>query len=91
MRTIAAFIASASGVVSPDTLDAFAETTVIEEVLRVKEPLAALAIGAVTTDIRPKPNAETATSAMRLSVVFVDIDFLSLVVKKTFSSTAGKE
>jgi len=42
-------------------------------------------------DIRPKPNAETATSAMRLSVVFVDIDFLSLVVKKTFFSTAGKE
>jgi hypothetical protein len=44
-----------------------------------------------TTERRPKPKAETATSAMRLSVVFVDICFLSLVVKKTFSSTAGKE
>jgi len=28
---------------------------------------------------------------MRLKVVFVDIDFLSLVVKKTFFVTAGKE
>jgi len=41
-------------------------------------------------DKRPKPKAETATSAMRLRVVFVDIDFLSLVVKKTFLFTAGK-
>jgi hypothetical protein len=39
----------------------------------------------------PKPKAETATSAIRLRVVFVDICFLSLVVKKTFSFTAGKE
>jgi hypothetical protein len=33
-----------------------------------------------TTDINPKPKAETATSAMRLRVVFVDICFLSLKV-----------
>jgi hypothetical protein len=39
----------------------------------------------------PKPNAETTTSARRLKFVFVDIDFLSLVVSKTFSLTAGKE
>jgi hypothetical protein len=39
----------------------------------------------------PNPNAETATSAMRLRVVFVDICFLSLVVKKTFFFTAGKD
>jgi len=45
----------------------------------------------VTTDKRPKLKAETATSAMRLRVVFVDICFLSLVVKKTFFFTAGKE
>jgi hypothetical protein len=44
-----------------------------------------------TVAIRPNPNAETATSAMRLRVVFVDICFLSLVVNETFSLTAGRE
>jgi hypothetical protein len=44
-----------------------------------------------TIDINPKPKAETATSAMRLRVVFVDICFLSLVVNETFSLTAGRE
>jgi len=39
----------------------------------------------------PSPKADTTTSAMRLKIVFVDICFLSLVVKKTFSFTAGKE
>jgi hypothetical protein len=44
------------------------------------------------TDVKsPKPIVETATSAIRLSVVFVDIDFLSLVEKKTFFFAAGKE
>jgi hypothetical protein len=42
-------------------------------------------------DIKPKPNAATVASAIRFKVVFVDICFLSLVVKKTFFSTAGKE
>jgi hypothetical protein len=31
-----------------------------------------------TTESIPKPNAATATSAMRLKVVFVDIYFLSI-------------
>jgi hypothetical protein len=53
--------------------------------------VAATAFAGTTAEVNPIPNAETATSAMRLSVVFVDIDFLSLVVKKTFSFTAGKE
>jgi len=30
------------------------------------------------TDIKPRPNADTATSAMRLRSVFVDICFLSI-------------
>jgi len=51
----------------------------------------AFAEGAVTNESVPKLNAETATSAMRLRVIFVDICFLSLVVEKTFFSTAGKE
>jgi len=59
--------------------------TVIDEIV------AALAAGTAITDNVPKPKAETATSAMRLRVVFVDICFLSLVVEKTFFSTAGKE
>ena len=40
------------------------------------------AVGAAyaATDVsKPKPNADTATSAMRLRSVFVDIIFLSLV------------
>jgi len=36
----------------------------------------------------PSPNAATATSAIRLKVVFVDILFLSVVVMKTFSMAA---
>jgi hypothetical protein len=39
----------------------------------------------------PNPRAVTAISAMRLYAVFIDIIFLSEVVKKTFSSTAGKD
>ena len=48
-------------------------------------------VGATATESIPKPNVETATSAMRLRVVFVDICFLSLVVNETFSLTAGRE
>jgi len=44
-----------------------------------------------TTDISPSPSAETTTSARRLKFVFVDIDFLSSVVRETFSLTAGEE
>jgi hypothetical protein len=45
--------------------------------------------GAVfTTDINPNPKAETATSAMRLRVVFVDICFLSLVDPEYFPRSA---
>jgi len=40
------------------------------------------------TDNIPKPNAETATSAMRLRVVFVDICFLSIVDPRTFPGSA---
>jgi len=39
----------------------------------------------------PKPRATTRVSAMRLNPVFVDIDFLSKVVPKTFLGTAGKD
>jgi hypothetical protein len=40
------------------------------------------------TETRPKPNADTATSAMRLRSVFVDICFLSLVDPRTIRSSA---
>jgi hypothetical protein len=39
----------------------------------------------------PKPNAAIAVTAIRLKNVEFDITFLSFVVKKTFSLTAGKE
>jgi len=54
--------------------------------------VAAFEAGAATRDATLPNKAITAVCAMRLSRdVFVDIDFLSLVVKKTFSFTAGKE
>jgi len=50
---------------------------------------AALAAGAATIiDRNPAPNAETATSAMRLRVVFVDICFLSIVDSRAFPESA---
>ena len=54
---------------------------------------AAFADGAATrVEKRPPRSATTAVCAMRLSRdVFIDIDFLSLVVNETFSSTAGKD
>jgi hypothetical protein len=61
------------------------------EIAVAAEAPKAFAAGDVTNESVPKPKAETATSAMRLRVVFVDICFLSLVVEKTFFSTAGKE
>jgi hypothetical protein len=51
----------------------------------------ATAAFAGTTDNRPKPNADTATSAMRLIDVFVDICFLSKKVEiEDFSRSAGR-
>jgi hypothetical protein len=38
----------------------------------------------------PRPNAATATSAMRLKFVFVDICFLSIVVTRYFLVTASR-
>jgi hypothetical protein len=50
-----------------------------------------IAAFAGTTDNRPKPNADTATSAMRLIDVFVDICFLSKKVEiEDFSRSAGR-
>jgi hypothetical protein len=50
------------------------------------KPAAAAFDGA--TDITPKPNAATVTSAMRLKVVFVDICFLSIVDSETIPDSA---
>jgi hypothetical protein len=58
---------------------------------RLEVPSRVRAADAGTVDKTPKPKAATATSAMRLKVVFVDICFLSLVVNETFSLTAGRE
>jgi hypothetical protein len=43
------------------------------------------------TELRtPRPKAATATSAMRLKFVFVDICFLSLVVTRNFLVAASR-
>ena len=63
---------------------------VIEEELELKVRVSPIteAFAAGATERTPRPNAATATSAMRLKVVFVDILFLSVVVMKTFSMAA---
>jgi hypothetical protein len=43
------------------------------------------------TESIPKPNAAIAVIAIRLKNVVFDITFLSCVVEKTFSPTAGKD
>jgi len=60
-----------------------AELNAIEEVV-----IAACELG---TERNPRPKLATTTNAARLKNVFVDIYFLSKVVWKTFSHTAGKE
>ena len=44
-----------------------------------------------TTERTPKPNAATATSEIRLKVVFVDMFFLSLVDPRNFRRSAWAE
>ena len=59
----------------------------VADTVKVSE-LATIAADEGATERTPRPNAATATSAMRLKVVFVDILFLSVVVMKTFSMAA---
>jgi len=50
----------------------------------------ALAVGVAATDSRPAVNADTATTAMRCLIVFVDIYFLSLVRIRNFLNLARR-
>jgi hypothetical protein len=47
-------------------------------------PAEPVALAGATEDSKPKPKAATATSAMRLKVVFVDICFLSISRSEEF-------
>jgi len=68
-------------VATPTVVDDVATDNVVES--------ADGAADAGATDVRtPSPNAATATSAMRLKVVFVDICFLSIVDLENFPSSA---
>jgi len=58
---------------------------VADETVRTSELTTALE-GAI--DRTPRPKAATATSAMRLKVVFVDICFLSIVELRTIRTSA---
>jgi hypothetical protein len=61
--------------------------TVEAEALRVSVSLTTAAEEGAT-ERTPRPNAATATSAIRLKVVFVDICFLSVVDIETFPISA---
>jgi hypothetical protein len=66
----------------------------LSETAVVAVPLAGVAVNPITvaedgaTERTPRPNAATATSAMRLNVVFVDICFLSIVDLRNFRRSA---
>ena len=71
----------------------------VEQDAAIKCVHAALDVGITTFDTaadagtelsKPIPNAATATSAMRLKFVFVDICFLSLVVTRNFLVAASR-
>jgi len=62
--------------------------TEVEAVATVDAKPAGAAAFDGATDITPKPNAATVTSAMRLKVVFVDICFLSIVDSRTIPDSA---
>jgi hypothetical protein len=68
--------------VSPIATDALAAESV-----RVSS-VALIAAEEGATERTPRPNAATATSAIRLKVVFVDICFLSVVDIETFPISA---
>jgi hypothetical protein len=74
--------------VSPAVIDdAFVEVASI-----VKVAAMGVACADGTDANRPKPNATTTESAIRLKPVdLLVISFLSIVVFKTFSNTAGKD
>jgi hypothetical protein len=59
-------------------VDTFVPTLVVIEGVVSEGVAAVIAAEAGITDSRPKPNADTATSAMRLIDVLVDICFLSI-------------
>jgi hypothetical protein len=67
-----------------------AETRPAEPVVLAIVPSAALADGTATTESSPAPSADTATSAMRLRSVFVDMFFLSLVRFRNFLDLARR-
>ena len=64
-------------------------SNVAETGYKVAEVIAAFA--GVTVANKPNPNADTVTSATRLMIVFVDIDFLSVVDLMTFTRSAWVE
>jgi hypothetical protein len=84
-------------VAAPRTDDAAIETVAVSEVViaeAVTEGVSVTETGAAcegATDRTPRPKAATATSAMRLNVVFVDICFLSIVDLRTIRRSAWAE
>jgi hypothetical protein len=79
-------IVNVTGIVTATPALAF--VTLVAEIAVGVEIPNALAEGVTTIESIPKPNAETATSAMRLRVVFVDICFLSIVDSRAFPESA---
>jgi hypothetical protein len=74
---------------APPTLESPAVPFVVDSVRgAVDKPVNVACEGA---ELRtPRPNAATATSAMRLKFVFVDMYFLSLVVTRNFLVAASR-
>jgi len=79
-----------------ETVPAVVESVRPPLALKPAVPLVVVTVGPVQTACEgvelstPIPNAATATSAMRLKFVFVDICFLSLVVTRNFLVAASR-
>jgi hypothetical protein len=73
---------------TPAAASEFAAAGAMNTAFFVSTP--ALADGTATTESSPAPSADTATSAMRLRSVFVDMFFLSLVEFEYFSDSARR-
>jgi hypothetical protein len=93
----AAFAAVAESTVTATLTNAAAvvvsEPTIVNEVspfgpTETANELADSACAGEAATSNPKPNAATVASEMRLNIVFVDIDFLSLVDLETISRSA---
>jgi len=95
-ESVAALIKAVTEIVAPVAVPVSASTNVVDDERNVVAPLVTVVVTPDTAadegiaEITPNPKAATATSAMRLKFVVVDIYFLSLVATRNFLVAASR-